>query len=328
MNEKSNLYQKVEREFIEKILREKLGIEQDFLVSAVSGGMFNTTYEVSWEGGHIILRFGPVNRHLIMGFEEHLMEAEAYIYKLCEDAGIPCPHVLVCDTSRKLLDRDYMITEYVSGEAMIKAELTEQERERLFEQMGGYTSRLHEITGDRFGFVSRLVSEKETYSWSECLIREAEDILQHLQKAGGLKAEEAGLFQRVFTENRELLDEIRVPRLLHTDVWSGNVILSRESGSPCVKMIIDGDRAVFGDTDFEWAAPWMDVPGIFRGAGIPDEDFHGTKRVMRRRIYRLFYCLMECYVGIGEYNDLELFQKRREEAMEMLREIAMTDGHY
>lgn len=323
MNEKSNLYQRVERDVIEKILRDKLGMEQDFQVSVLSGGMFNTTYEVSWEDGHVILRFGPVNRHLIMGFEEHLMEAEAYVYKLCEKAEIPCPHVLVCDTSRKLLDRDYMITEYVSGETMVKAALTQQESERLFEEMGQYTSRLHEITGDRFGFVSRLVSEKESYSWAQCLIREAEDILERLMKAGGLDVEEAGLFHRVFTENRELLDEVRVPRLLHTDVWSGNVILSRKGGVPGVKMIIDGDRAVFGDTDFEWAAPWMDVPGIFRGAGIPDEDFYDSKRVRRRRIYRMFYYLMECYVGIGEYNDWGLFNKRREESMEVLKEIAM-----
>ncbi|MDC7289950.1 aminoglycoside phosphotransferase family protein [Blautia schinkii] len=326
MNEKSSLYEKVEPECIERILLEKLGIKEKVQISPLSGGMFNTTYEASWEGGHVILRFGPVNRHLIMGFEQHLMEAEAQVYKLCENAGISCPCVLVCDTSRKLLNRDYMITEYVSGEVMSRAELSEEEQALLFQQMGAYASGLHEIVGDRFGFVSRLVSDKASHTWSQCLIREAEDILQRLEKTGGLTAEETGVFRKVFTANQQLLDEIRVPRLLHTDVWSGNVIFSRENGTLRIKMIIDGDRAVFGDEDFEWAAPWMNIPELFRGACLPDEGFYEEKRVMRRRIYLLFYCLLECYVGIGEYNDLDLYRKKREEALAVLKEIQLCSG--
>ena len=43
----------------------------------MTGGLFNTTYLVETvKYGLVVLRLGPVNRHLLMPFEHRLMEAE------------------------------------------------------------------------------------------------------------------------------------------------------------------------------------------------------------------------------------------------------------
>ena len=71
--------------FVSEALRAKL-------ISAhpLTGGLFNTTYLVETEEyGKTILRAGPVNRHLLMPFEHHLMEAVESVYSLCGALGIP-----------------------------------------------------------------------------------------------------------------------------------------------------------------------------------------------------------------------------------------------
>ncbi|MDO4272567.1 MAG: aminoglycoside phosphotransferase family protein [Eubacteriales bacterium] len=315
MNVNSSLYKEVEIDIIRKILREKLGISEECKVELMDGGMFNTTYKAVGTKGKWILRFGPVNRHLLMGFEEHLMTAEEYVYTLCRDRGISCPQILLCDTSRKLLNRDYMITKFEPGRTMLGMELSTKDRDLLYEEMGQYAAAVHQITGGQFGFVSRITAGKGSQSWGECLLQEAQDIVEKIRSCDGISKEEGKRLLGIFSENREFLDKIKVPRLLHTDLWDGNVLITAEGGTPHIHMVIDGDRAMFGDEDFEWAAPWTDIPAVRRGAGIKEQDYQSPDRVKRRKIYRLFYNLLECYVGVGEYNNPQQYRNARTQVL-------------
>lgn len=174
-------------------------------------------------GKEAVLRLGPVNRHRIMGFEENLMKAEEYVYSVCREIDIPCSRVLVCDTSKKILDRDFMIVEYIPSVVMSNAEIEGRKKDKLYYQLGEKLYRLHQVTGESFGFVSRIQGGKSFKKWSDALIFEAEDISEKMRKAGGLSREEEADIRSVFSQNRDLLDEIRTPHLLHTDLWEGNV---------------------------------------------------------------------------------------------------------
>lgn len=323
-NVNSSLFMEVEEDIVRRIFSEKLNIEDVDNISLIGGGMFNTTYEAARGSERWIIRFGPVNRQLLMGFEHGLMEAENEVYRLCGAHHIPSPKVLVCDTSREILERDYMIVEYVPGTVMLSAALGEPQKQALYEEMGRYAARLHGITGERFGFVSRLAAGGGFYSWWECLMYEAEDILGRLQGCSGVTEEEAACLRKVFAGNRELLDAVKVPQLLHTDLWEGNVLVDTRREQPCICMVIDGDRAIYGDEDFEWAAPWLDNPAVRRGAGVDTEAFLEPQRVRRREIYRVFYYLIEGYVGIGEYNNPQQYRNGIDQALdhaEKLRRI-------
>ena len=117
MNTRSNLYLEMSRDEIIRVFAERMGVKEVGMICPLPGGMFNTTYNVEYgtKGEKAVLRLGSVNRHLLMGFEEKLMEAENEVYRLCKQAGIPCSKVLCCDTSKQLADRDYMIVEYIDS---------------------------------------------------------------------------------------------------------------------------------------------------------------------------------------------------------------------
>ena len=79
----------------------------------LTGGLFNTTYLVNTAHcGKVVLRMGPVNRHLLMPFEQHLMESEAQVYDLLAQRGVAASEILAVDLSKTVVDRDFMFVRY------------------------------------------------------------------------------------------------------------------------------------------------------------------------------------------------------------------------
>lgn len=321
MNRQSSLFQEVSRNTIRDIFEHELQESKIWEARLLDGGMFNTTYYVEYGDAHrkAVLRLGPVNRHLVAGFEENLMNAEVYTYSVCQEIGIPCSRVLGCDTSKTVIDRDFMIVEYIPSVAMVNLDLPEAKRQKLYFQMGEYLAKLHQVKGNSFGFVSRICAGIVFDAWSDALIYEVHDMAQRLAKAGGISAGEAAKLLEEFRQNQNLLDEIKEPRLLHTDLWPGNVLLDEDTLD--IRAIIDGDRAVFGDVDFEFACPWMEEPALQAGYGYVPEKDAASNRGRRRRLYQMFFYLLEAYVGYCEYNNPDLYRIRKNQMLELLNYI-------
>ena len=253
-----------------------------------------------------------------MGFEDNLMEAEEYVYSICKKIGIPCSTVLVCDTSKQIIDRNFMIVEYIPSIVMVNAELTDEKRNQLYFQMGEQIAKFHSVTGEHFGFVSRICKGKTFSKWSDALIFEVEDIAGHLECQGGLSKEETETLCRIFEQSRDILDRVKTPHLLHTDVWEGNILLDCDTLN--ISAVIDSDRAVFGDVDFEFASSWMGNPMLKRGydSMMPESQVFAPGREKRIRLYQMFYTLLEAYVGYAEYNNLELYEARKKQLLESI----------
>lgn len=228
MDKTFRLFQEISFEEIQSIFARLLNERQVWEASLMDGGLFNTTYHVTYgmEGKEAVLRLGPVNRQFLMGHEENLMRAEVEVCRICAEHGIPCSKVLAWDCSRTTLDRDYMIVEYIPSIAMNKAELTEGERDALYQEMGAYLKCFHRIEGVCFGYVSRIIEGKCFSQWGDALLFEAEDILGRLEMHLGCDGQE---IREVFQRYKPLLDSVSPGRLLHTDMWEGNVLLDRET---------------------------------------------------------------------------------------------------
>lgn len=106
MNTESSLFGEITPEDMKRITSRHLNTQDIREARLMEGGLFNTTYQLVC-GPHkkkVILRLGPVNRHLLLGFEEHLMEAEAHVYSYLKAMTFPVPaswsqtHRAVCWT--------------------------------------------------------------------------------------------------------------------------------------------------------------------------------------------------------------------------------------
>lgn len=88
---------------------------------------------------------------------------------------------------------------------------------------------------------------------------------------------------------RQWLDEIRVPRLVHGDLWPKNVLIDRSISPPRIVGLLDGERGFWGEPLAEWIFYYLDIPSSFWEVyGHPAQD-PGTR--FRRLAYSGLYAI-------------------------------------
>ena len=268
----------------------------------LGGGMFNTTYLVHL-GGHedVVLRLGAVNRHLLMPFEQYLMWTEWEVYNRCRALGLPFPEILYMDTSRKLVDRDYMFVRYVPGQAMSTVKLSPENYDALCADIGACTRQMHTLTAPKFGRVYEVMTDGGYDRWSEAVLHELEawktvGVPAHVLEDADLCRMETALARAV-----PLLDEIRTPVLVHNDLWMGNVLVRPDSDGYKLGLILDGDRAIYADPELEFSGHRVihDEEAFLRAYGSAPSDSLPART--RRGLYHMLTQTWHSYVFFEEY---------------------------
>ena len=290
----------------------------DFSYMLLEGGMFNTTYRLDVSENRYVLRMGPVNRHLLVPFEHNLMQGEASFYAHCRAAGLPVSQVVAIDTQRDIIDRDYMIVRFVESIGMFELERDGAAWNAAMENVGRFAARMHRITGTCFARTGDAAQGRGYATWRECIFNELESILACHARYTQYTAADCAAIRQAFEKHAPLLDEITVPRLTHVDIWDGNVLVKLD-GSGEIAAVIDGDRSIWGDVDFDLQKLWTNNPYFLRGYG--DVQPITPQRQIRRALYRLLMYLIDGYVWTYEYQMPENGQRCHDCAIELAKSL-------
>lgn len=234
------------------------------VVSAVElgDGTYNTTYRVELaDGTECILRVAPEPARQLRaerGFMRNEYAAAPYFAPI----AALLPRTLAVDFTHGLIGRDYMFQSIVPG-VSAREGLEKYPREQwrpFFRDLGAITRRIHAVRGDRFG----PVIGPWHATWSAAVLAMLEDIAADLVDLG-LDAADVRELITIAAGGGEILDEVRVPSLLHGDLWTINVMIDPDAPAPSVSGLFDCDRVTWGDPESDWA--------IYRAAGRP-----GTER--------------------------------------------------
>jgi len=316
MNPTSNLFRELTAPELDAVAAAHLHTT-DYRAQLLTGGMFNTTYLITPAAGEkAVLRVGPVNRHLLLPFEENLMNAERHVYERCAPLGLPVPRVLACDATKQLLDRDYMLTAYIDGTALADMDADEQVKRAIHRDTGRYACQMHGIAGDQFGRAADILRGRGRTRWSGCLQSEIAGFIEKAAQTKIYSARQLRRIERIYTSHAALLDEITAPRLVHADLWGGNILVTKQNS---LAAVIDADRAIYGDVDFEFASGWMTDDAFCEGYGRrPARD---KAHVTRRRLYALLYKLLDAYIWQAQYNNRHMSRANKLLALRLMRKL-------
>ena len=323
MNDKSLLFQAEPEEKLREAALRYLGEE---LASAriLSGGLFNTTYRLETAGKTAILRLGPMNRHLLLPYERNLMAAEGDILQLLKRKGIPTSDILALDFSRELFDRDVMVVACLDAVCLSTVEVDKETEHRLCREAGIHTAAIHSLTaGDLplrpkkpFGRYANVIAGQGGATWKEAILLEVAQWRSLAEPAGIFTSPELDAIENTFCRHSAVLDAITTPHLIHGDLWYGNILVDKDRN---LAAMIDGDRALFGDPEFELATGWIISDSFLEGYGKgldPSED-----AVARRRLYTLLLRLEDCYILFCEYSNPEAGQELKQWILEEISKL-------
>jgi len=277
------------------------------------GGMFNTTYFVKTDAcGDVILRVGPVNRHLLMPFERRCMEAEAMIFANMRKHGIPASEVLALDVSKKLISRDFMIVRYIPSCMLHEVDkFYPGEKSRMMREFSAAVKKLHSIKSPKFGRMQDVRDGRGFDRQSDFFRSEAEDWISVAKNTDFYTEEDYASIREVYVKYADILDEIKEACIVHGDLSPMNTLIDNTGASPSLAAIIDPERGFWGDGEFDLAMiGYMLDDDFAAGYGYTaPKDEHSA---IRRQLYELLRRMFDCYVWGAEYNQYDNMVSTRE----------------
>lgn len=253
----------------------------------IHGGHFNTLYDVETinPAHHVVLRVAPRDHRLLLDYERTMMLAEPVIYDLISRAGVPTSHVFCVDGSKSIIDRDYMIINYIDAVPMSDPSVPAGERPQLMREIGRYTALMHGISGDKFGRIMPDGTVSGSESWAEVFGELLVETFAKSCEAEIISSADVDLAMGCYAGHSEVFDEIRSPVLVHNDIWDPNILVKEKDGAWQIEAIIDADRAIFADREFEFVIWDESDKDLLLGYNRPLDTSESA--VLRRKYYRM-----------------------------------------
>lgn len=289
----------------------------------LTDGFYNSAYFIELEDGkRWVLKVAPNPSIKTMQYEKEILRTEVDVLRLVKSkTDLPVPIVAAHDYTHDQLDNDYFIMEFIEGLPLnkLRDSLAESETQAIDERTGYYLKQMNGIEGKRFGYYTQ--SEMPSNNWREAFSLMLRSVLEDGQSEGVILPVDYNSIQSQIFEHLSCLEEVQTPRLVHWDLWDGNIFVD-----PVTKQItglIDFERAL-------WADPLMEAnfgafginPAFLNGYGV--EMLTSPKQKERRSLYNIYlYLIMiiECYFRKYETDQQEYWARQK-----LISELEILDS--
>lgn len=263
----------------------------------LTDGAFNTAYGLDLaDGRRVVLKVAPPRGLRLLRYEVDLMRTEAEFFRRAAAVGVPVPAVHHADP-----DAGYLVMDRLAGEPLYPAHraVPAAALAGVRRELGALAARLGGVTGTRFGYPRR-DGRSGAARWSGSFLSMVDDVLADGVALGTALPVPADTIARQLRGHTRLLDEVGTPRLVHFDLWDGNVFVLPDGAGYRVEGIIDGERAFYGDPVAELLSLALltdpaEVPGLL--PGFLGRPMTGAERT-RWRLYSVYLYLIMLTDGV------------------------------
>ncbi|MEV7962474.1 phosphotransferase family protein [Oerskovia paurometabola] len=192
----------------------------------LDGGLFASTFRVDLtDGRRLVVKITSADTSRLLRYEHGILGTEEDVYRRVADRpDLLMPRVVHSDFSRTALDGDALVVTFLDGDVWnALPPLDDAATERVRHDLGAFMARLHTVTGDAFGYPAP-ASRMSAPTWPEAFGLMVDALLADAATwEVDLPAE---ALRAVVARHHDALAEVTVPRLVHADLWPGNLFLA------------------------------------------------------------------------------------------------------
>lgn len=234
---------------LDDLARRALGVGAG-VAEELTDGFANAVWRLELDDGRaVVLKLAPPPELEQLSYERNLLRMEAEALELAGAAGVPVPRLLRAGFDDPVLGGDYLVLEALDGVPWNRTQPADQDG--LRRQLGRHLAALHSVTGETFGYPHAGITGS---TWREAYLAMVGALLGDTERYPTPLPRPAAEIRAVIEAASPALDEVSEPRLVHFDVWPGNVFLDL-SGTPRIQAVIDHERAFWGDPLAELITP-------------------------------------------------------------------------
>jgi fructosamine-3-kinase len=293
----------------------------------VRTGKHNASYWVDSDQGRFVLRIAPPDDAGFLFYERRMMRQEPELHALIRaQTTVPVAEVVGHDFSRTRIDRDYLLMAALPGTPLSDfAGLTRVQFERALRQVGGCLRQLHALTaadhlgGEAHGYLGAHRPMEPQPTWAAAFRVMWNRLLDDVLACGAYTPQEADAMRHLLDLYADRFDRPVVPRLLHMDVWSQNVLIDRAGD---VTGLVDFDRALWGDVEIEFAV--LDYCGISERAfweGYGARRDTSPEALIRRQFYLLYEVQKYIPICMWRRNDPASAARYKEQSLALAAQL-------
>ncbi len=279
----------------------------------LTDGYYNAAYALRLsDDSRYVVKIAPPAAVRVLRYERDIMAAEVEALRLVRrDTGMPVPEVICYDRSRRVIPQEWFLTPYLPGAPLhrVRDQLAPETAHAIDVESGRLLREVNAIPGPAFGYLAQPAPPGQ--SWRTAFLAMIDGVLADGADIGVSLPEPYEVIRERVAAAAPALDEIIVPRLVHWDLWDGNMFVDPATGK--ITGVIDFERALWGD-------PLLEVNfGVFRDAAAFEEGYGHPMLVtpaqrQRRILYNIYLFLImviECYYREYETPDQENYARQR-----------------
>ncbi|MCC8243144.1 phosphotransferase family protein [Saccharothrix luteola] len=239
------------------------------LETELTDGWFNTAYRVLLDDGRLaVVKVAPSADAPVLRYERGILGTEAMVYRriaALPGGGVPTPELLYAG-------QEFLAVSLLDGEPWDKAadRVPPATGRELRRELGAITARLHTLAPEdgRFGYPAA-ESGLSAPDWRTAFTAMVDALLDDAARWQSSLGVTPAEIRALVAEGGAALDEVTEPRLVHFDLWPGNIFVDVTGDGdrpPRIVGLIDHERAFWGDPAAEL------VSLAFGGDAGPDSD--------------------------------------------------------
>jgi fructosamine-3-kinase len=246
-----------------------------------------------------------------------MMAQEPGIHRLLQEkTTVPVARIVAYDTSRKAIDRDFLIMERLPGKPM--SAVGRCNVAKILHQVGQALAQAHTLTAGQYGYLGEHRPMEPKATWLEAFETMWGKLIEDIVATGHYGPRESDLMLSLLERHRAMFDR-RVPAsLLHMDVWSQNILVDSESN---LTGLVDWDRALWGDPEIEFAVLdycGISEPSFWEGYGVARDQSPEART--RQAFYFLYELQKYIVIRHGRSNDPASARQYKHQALLLAKE--------